>query len=67
MLCSFVSSTAPEVATLADKYAKMKRKTESKGKKVHVSCDTKSLSILHSEALLLDKNFISENDDLSEI
>ena len=43
------------------------KKKESKGSKVHVNCDTKSLSISLPEPLPLDENFISENDDISEI
>ena len=65
-LCSFVPSTAPEVAALADKYAKVKVRKESKGCKVHVSCHTKSLSI--SQPLpSVDENPINENNEVSEI
>ena len=65
-LCSFVSLTAPEVAALADKYAKVKVRNESKGCKVHVSCHTKSLSI--SQPLpSVDENPINENNEVSEI
>lgn len=63
--CCFVPSTAPEVALLADKYAKMKVRKDGKGNKLHLSCHPKSLS--STQSLPLDDNLINENDDLSEI
>ena len=65
--CSFVPSTAPEVAILADKYrVKINLRKESKGSKVHVGCPTKSLSITQPLPGV-DENPTHQNDDISEI
>lgn len=69
--CTFVPSTAPDIAIIVDKYAQIKQRKEAKG-----SCHTKLLSVL--QPLPIDEenpinenddeeNTIDENDDVSEI
>lgn len=61
--CTFVPSTAPEVAILAEKYAKIKERKDDTVNKSHLRCPTKLL--LSTQPVSIDDEDLSENQWIS--